>query len=687
MSFQAKRIPFLAFALALAACASAKNTHIGDRAPDIRVVYPESAFFHNGGRVIDVTQPPFNASGDGKTDDTKAIISAYDFVALQSKIANDRIKRLGTYRGKRTPIADSYVIYFPEGEYLISDTLIYSFEAFPWKTNPDGMQLGALNKLRFIGENRENTIIRLRDNAPGFDGKEGKPVLTLGKILFNNVETSNVLAHLTIDTGKGNPGAIGYFHYGANVTHIEDVTIRSGDGQGVAGMAIYSSPTMGYHNDITIEGFQYGIHMTPYHMTHNSFEYLTLRDQNVVAISLQDATTSLRAVLVENANGPALELLGDGSQAAIADSALNGSKKNKAKAAITAQKGSILAMDVTTRGYKRSLLTPSEKRSAPTIDRATYPAPIGYPRTTKFSDYQRIEIADTPTPDLPTSGEDWAEVDHYIETLGLSPNEDVSSAVQAALDSGKAHILFGKQQYYYLQSPVTVPAHVVRINGLFTNIKGKKNVVFRIAEASQKPLIVENLDSYDTGPLINQEASRDVIISTVVCPSGLYKNANSENRTRLFLNNVAGAGKPEGIWKNQDVWARWIDTEYPLGTNFDMENSNAWIFGYKTEKHQVSFSAREGSHLEVFGGVSNQFIQKQYLIDGYSPHPTYLVEDSQAAVFACTNGPSTSEAFGFKTLLTAKRDGEETNYEKDDAPARPGRLGQHIIPLSIVIPE
>jgi len=44
----------------------------GDRHPAVNLVYPEAAFMHagKGGRLVDVTKPPFNAKGDGKTDDT-----------------------------------------------------------------------------------------------------------------------------------------------------------------------------------------------------------------------------------------------------------------------------------------------------------------------------------------------------------------------------------------------------------------------------------------------------------------------------------------------------------------------------------------------------------------------------------------------------------------------------------------
>lgn len=657
----------------------------GDRHPHHAVVYPAGAFYHNGGRIINVTKPPFNARGDGKTDDTAALIQAYDFVAEQSRVANAHVQAGRKPNGQpasTSPFTDSYILYFPAGEYLVSDTILYTGAPIIWKSFPSAPvpELDGLNKVRFIGENRERTIIRLRDRSPGFGAGKQKPVISFSKIRFNNTETMNVVSHLTIDTGSGNPGAIGVDHAGANLSTLRDLTIRSGDGDGVAGIAILTSPTMGYHCDITIEGFRTGIWMVPYHVTHNSFEYVTLRGQTEAAIALDDSTTSLRKILVANAGGPAVWLRGSGSLASVTECSFTARPGVKATVAISAPKGSIFARNISNAGYAHALAVPEKTLPAGLIEEFSSPASFTLPQG-KEARSLNLPVEDEPEIPYPTQAGDWALVDDYIAAANLDPAGDVSSAVQAALNSGKAHILFGKQQKYRIEKPVTVPAAVVRVNGLFANFQGTKNPVFIIKEDATAPLVFENFDFENTAPMLRHEAPRTLWLSSLRGPASFYKNTNGKIRTRLFLTNVAGFGKSEAAINHQDVWARWINTESPTATNFDMVDSTMWVFGYKTEKHRTSFSARQGSKLEVFGGVTNQYSQLR--LPGFSPFPAYLVEDSRAYIFACLNGPDSKAELGYKILLTAQLGEQRYDYDRNDAPARPGRAGQYFLMFSV----
>ncbi len=94
----------------------------------------ENIAFPADAGVVDVTKAPYGARGDGRTDDTAAIQRALDDHPDQGAI-----------------------LYFPNGTYLVSDTL-------RWGGTADRQR-----ETVFWGQSRAGTVIQLRDHCPGFD--------------------------------------------------------------------------------------------------------------------------------------------------------------------------------------------------------------------------------------------------------------------------------------------------------------------------------------------------------------------------------------------------------------------------------------------------------------------------------------------------------------------------------------
>ena len=71
--FVSRRLSLTAIALCIGLTASTAT------AETIR--YPE------GAKIVDVTEPPFNAAGDGETDDTEALVDAVSYAKKHNRIA------------------------------------------------------------------------------------------------------------------------------------------------------------------------------------------------------------------------------------------------------------------------------------------------------------------------------------------------------------------------------------------------------------------------------------------------------------------------------------------------------------------------------------------------------------------------------------------------------------------------
>jgi hypothetical protein len=307
----------------------------------------EYAFPDDAG-IIDV-QRDFGANGDGKTDDTKAIQKA-----IIHSLSEDRY--------------NPEFLYFPNGTYLVSDTLQNRVPDHKWS---DGWLVGII----MVGQSRDGVVIKLKDNCPGYaDPANPKPVVKLasemqGKKAFDkrphgygNCAFRNSIINLTVDIGSGNPGAIGVAYLVSNRGSMQDVTIRSSDPRkvGHTGLDMTTAwPGPGLVRNVSIDGFDYGIRQK--HMDCSmTLEHIMLTNQKKLAIeAMNHPTMSMRGIVSQNAVPVFRSTDGGRGLIMFLDSTFTYTGKGEPPAAVQ-NSDNLLLKHVDFRGYKTAVTNSGE---------------------------------------------------------------------------------------------------------------------------------------------------------------------------------------------------------------------------------------------------------------------------------------------------------------------------------------
>ncbi len=540
-----------------------------DRLQTMNIVFPNGAFHQNGGPVINMKNTTLfspNAVGDGVTDDTAA------FVAMMDYIKNRLVA---------TSKADPRItIYLPSGTYLVSDTIIHT-----------GSISGGFSYLRLVGQNRANTTIRLKNNSTGFGAGQSKPVITWTKYWESyqgNVMWGNQLRNITIDTGSGNPGAVGVAFFGANGCSIDNVTIRSGDGFGHTGLLFPGWSVQGHFCDISVEGFDYGIRATDQRETNPTLEYVTLSGQKIAGVSFSRVAGCIRKLKSTN-TVPAIDIQGLGTHAVVVDSdLLGGSSANGAILVSDTTKQQLFARNVNVAGYGSSIKENGSAVFSGYIPEYVSGSVFSFGSTTPplTINLPVVEAQLVPWESNPAN---WASPEDYTGTD--------AQKIQAALNSGKPAVLIPKA-YNASGATLTVPATVKQIEFLHQVISG---AALNVNAASSNDLWLEHPQKNLTVQVSAQRNIRSRFGSInfkVTTTSPVI----ADLQTMATLGNGAAA---DFCPANVKMYLRSPNQEQTSTTNFSVNGGLMWVFGWKTERQQRAFEAKSGAVLEVLGGYQN----------------------------------------------------------------------------------
>ncbi len=552
------------------------------------IVMPDGAGYVN-------IKSAYGAKGDGRTDDTAALQAVFD----------DR--RAGKVSR----------VYFPDGVYLIS--------------KPVGIYNGTAHSndrfLRFQGQSESGTIIKIKDHAPAFADPQQPGIAVC---FYQGKSTGDAMhsymRNMTIDTGTGNPGAIGFRFLSNNTGAIERLTIRSGDGRGLIGLDMrqgQNGPALAKH--VSIDGFKTGI------ASGNTFSlvYEHIRATNVGVGYELGGRITMRGFACES-SGPAIVIKKHGELTLIeGDFQTTGDVET----AVVADNSMIFVRDLKTRGFRHSI----KAADGTLIDGDIDEWYDGKGQSLFGSDPKSLRLPIVETPEVPWEN----DPEKWIFVRG-ERGEDVTMQLQKAIDDGadgsKSTVCIAGNRLR-ITGPIRVHGSINRIIGMANVVdvvnadnrfEDGKHAVFTFEDLTSDVLIVERfflLGGWDAPKNIAMFANRSgkVIVVKNVNQRGITKRPEPGN-TWFFEDFSPAREATLPVGKGEKVWCRQLNTETPKVDMVSVDGGQLWILGLKTEGRTTHIKASNGAKVELLGGVSYQSWKNQ----AFDP-PVFDVNDSEAS--------------------------------------------------------
>ena len=626
--------------------------------------------------VVDVTKPPYNADASGATDCTDALRQAMQDAARRTPgvfTTGDRAAQL---------------IYLPAGTYRVSEPLVFATQEI-LASRPKG-PITKRNYIQghmlLIGESRDKVRIVVADNSPAFADKR-TAVVQMTEKRFTNQDYFNWVIDLTIDVGRGNPGAVGLNFVSNNIGGVRDVRLVCPDeiAPAAAGLDLtIRGGGLGYIHRLQVEGFREGVRVGG---NYPGFvlEDIHLNGQTEVGIHNIDKCVSIRKLHSQN-TVPALIAKNEACITVLLDSDLEG---GSAEHAAVVNRGHLYARQLTTSGYRAALEDRDEVVQEEQLSEYVSGEPVKL-----FEDAPSaglgLQLQEVPEHPWPAPHE-WAIFDSQAQ-------EDDTEALQQLIDSGAENI-FVKADQGRLQITDTIHlrSRLKRLHGGWGNMivenageQGRPLFQFDTGEASHVVLeAFANGQRRNTFTTFVHASDKPVVLRDLMMGYGVANYRNTAQGDLYVENVVTGGGDypgtgetvgPGWLLKDQRAWVR----------NWNPED---WVPDLLIEGGEVIALGGKlgevwGTHLQVTHGARAELLGFMLNCNNHQPlwFPERMtgvsvdVKDSAVALVAFEDGNHDGPN---PILLQEENQGEVRELTHRDAPprSRKGKGQSVVLPL------
>lgn len=578
--------------------------------------------------IIDVTKAPYFADNTGKTDCTDALCRVFDdllrrerdgiektrddLLALSNNCEKDvyigfeaKVRKGFVYVIYPEVVPAARIIYFPNGEYLVSDTVSYRakdlyniYKSAPFYTLTRGIHI--------MGESREGTVIRLADNSAGFEEGNKKPVLAFTmderacEIERSNISQLNTCEDITIDCGN-NPGAIGLRFVANNGGRVENIDFRAKQAHAAMELAVGAE---GVFRSLTADGFDFGVcaHATSMCV----YDRLSLNVKKA-GVAIRKSRTVFRKCT--SGKAPFFDFT---LSAVISDNLSEIERKlNSAKGGAHCFFGDAENLGEAPEGVE--LIVQEE------------PEDIDIPRYDFALDPKKCAIV-----------EDFGAIGDGVT--------DSTEAIQRAFNSGKPYIFF-TGAHYLVNGRVSVPASVKLVDFMFCDFfsgdalkRGDFKSFLVIDEASDEPLCMERMYAFEQfcGHMrfVEHAAPRELRMRDLVTQaSAMY--VGGAHRSRVYIDNCFCT---TGSYSMSTILAREGKTDdYYTEIPFEFHGQRVLAYNFNPERADLEV-LNDGGELTAYclktegpgtavktvnGGISNIYINSSAIGNADSTFPLF----------------------------------------------------------------